>query len=85
MGQIDLEIRKELGINVAKNQFQFMLIPMLKKAYEQGITEFRLVTRCGSNGEAANFYIHPMGKDGETIDVSWEPIDAYCEDFEPNK
>ncbi len=81
MGQIDLETRKQLGITTAKSQLEFDLIPMFERAYEKGITEFRLVTRTGSNGRVENFYIHPMGKDGETIDVNWQPADAYCEDI----
>lgn len=75
MSEIDLKTRQKIGMSVAKTQFEFDLIPMLERAYNQGVTEFRLVCR------GDNFYIHPMGVSGETVDVDWGKSESFCEEI----
>jgi hypothetical protein len=41
----------------------------LRANADGGITEFRISARVG---DAAGFYIHPMGKDGATVDFAVE-------------
>lgn len=60
-----------MSLEMAKTHFVNNLIPMLEKAYIENITEFRL-----KMFDKNHFFVHPFGKDGETIDIKW---------IEPNK
>lgn len=42
----------------------------LAKEMHEGKTEFRLVAR--SEGDETMIYIHPMDKDGDTLDLRWK-------------
>jgi hypothetical protein len=81
MMEIPLETRKKMGLNTAKTHFENNLIPMLERAYAQGITEFRLALSGNVDG-AHHFIVHPLGKDGETIDINWKPADSFCEEID---
>lgn len=81
MNEITKEIRRKMGLNMAKTHFENNLIPMLEKCYKEGITEFRLCVR-GNLDEANNFYIHPANVSGETIDIDWTNIDTFCEEVD---
>ncbi len=77
MNEITLETRQKMGLNTAKTHFENNLIPMLVKAYSQGITEFRLCM----NSEH-HIYIHPANVSGETIDIDWKPIDSFLTEID---
>jgi hypothetical protein len=80
MTEIPLETRKKMGLNTAKTHFENNLIPMLERAYTQGVTEFRLCVN-----DLHHFYVHPSGKDGETINIDWKPADSFCEEIDINQ
>jgi hypothetical protein len=84
MSEIPLETRKKMGINTAKTHFENDLIPMLERAYNKRITEFRLVVTGGNNG-ADHFYIHPMNVSGETVDIDWKPADSFLKEIDVNQ
>lgn len=62
-----------LGKANAKRQLSELLIPMLEKAYADGVTDFRL-----SMQGPKRFIVHPMGVNGGTVDVNWDY--GVCED-----
>jgi len=39
-----------------------------RKEVAEGKTEFRLVARVGEQTKTVTFYIHPLGRDGQTFD-----------------
>lgn len=54
--------------------FQTWLMRYFEKEIAEGKTEFRLVAQPGAND--ISLMIHPLGKDGETIDLSLERIQS---------
>lgn len=77
MEQLSEEERKKMGLQTAKTHIEFNLLPMLEEAYGKGIIDFSL--RMFS---PTSFYIHPTGKDGQTINIEWTPPPASVIDVE---
>jgi len=77
MEMLSEEIRKKMGTEMAKTHIEFNLLPMLEKAQENGIIEFRLVMF-----NKTSFYIHPFGKDGETVNIDWTPPNPFMVDLD---
>ena len=75
--ELSKEEKEKMGLDMAKTHFVNNLIPMLEKAYSEGIIEFRL--RMGS---PTYFYVHPFGKDGETINIDWTPPSSIVVDLD---
>ena len=84
MNEISLEIRKKMGLEMAKTHFENSLIPMLEKAYREGKTEFRLCVTGNLDG-AHHFIVHPANTSGETIDIDWKTADSFCEEIDMNQ
>lgn len=77
MNEIPLEIRKKMGLDMAKTHFENNLLPMLEKAYLQGVIDFRL-----HMSDTHHFYIHPDSVSGETIDIDWKPVNSFCQEID---
>ncbi|KAB2913953.1 MAG: hypothetical protein F9K23_15915 [Bacteroidetes bacterium] len=69
------EIEKRMGIDRAIAQITQQLFPMLEKEYTENLhVEFRLAMQA-----PCVFIVHPMNKDGETIQVNWQPAKQFAD------
>lgn len=78
MEELTQEMREQIARDMAKSQFVDVLIPMFEREWANGTTEFRLVLQ----DEAKAFYIHPLNKSGETVNLDWKPIRPVVESSE---
>ena len=69
---MEQEIKNKMGLDRAKSQFEQKLLPALEDMYSKGIVEFRLAML-----SETHFIVHPIGVDGETVDVIWNPFGKY--------